>query len=94
MSVILKKLIYLELKYLTETKITECAVLLITILDIFHMNIDCCTMYGAACWSHCETRQIYGKNYSIILLLHSGGQSTQIKYLSKSTDTYTKILLQ
>ncbi len=43
---------------------------LIAILDIFHMNIDCCTMYGAACWSHCETRQIYGKNYSIILLLH------------------------
>ncbi len=26
--------------------------------------------------------------------LHSGGQSTQIKYLSKSTDTYSKILLQ
>ncbi len=25
---------------------------------------------------------------------HSGGQSTQIKYLSKSTDTYNKILLQ
>ncbi len=24
----------------------------------------------------------------------SGGQSTQIKYLSKSTDTYKKILLQ
>ncbi len=24
----------------------------------------------------------------------SGGQSTQIKYLSKSTDTYNKILLQ
>ncbi len=24
----------------------------------------------------------------------SGGQSTQIKYLSKSTDKYTKILLQ
>ncbi len=24
----------------------------------------------------------------------SGGQSTQIKYLSKSTDTYDKILLQ
>ncbi len=24
----------------------------------------------------------------------SGGQSAQIKYLSKSTDTYTKILLQ
>ncbi len=23
-----------------------------------------------------------------------GGQSTQIKYLSKSTDTYSKILLQ
>ncbi len=28
------------------------------------------------------------------LVLHSGGQSTQIKYLSKSTDTYNKILLQ
>ncbi len=28
------------------------------------------------------------------LLCSSGGQSTQIKYLSKSTDTYTKILLQ
>ncbi len=27
-------------------------------------------------------------------MLTSGGQSTQIKYLSKSTDTYTKILLQ
>ncbi len=26
--------------------------------------------------------------------LGSGGQSTQIKYLSKSTDTYNKILLQ
>ncbi len=26
--------------------------------------------------------------------LNSGGQSTQIKYLSKSTDTYNKILLQ
>ncbi len=26
--------------------------------------------------------------------LSSGGQSTQIKYLSKSTDTYNKILLQ
>ncbi len=30
---------------------------------------------------------------SLIFLLTSGGQSTQIKYLSKSTDTYTKILL-
>ncbi len=27
-------------------------------------------------------------------LMGSGGQSTQIKYLSKSTDTYNKILLQ
>ncbi len=27
-------------------------------------------------------------------LIGSGGQSTQIKYLSKSTDTYNKILLQ
>ncbi len=26
--------------------------------------------------------------------MNSGGQSTQIKYLSKSTDTYNKILLQ
>ncbi len=26
--------------------------------------------------------------------ISSGGQSTQIKYLSKSTDTYNKILLQ
>ncbi len=29
-----------------------------------------------------------------IIYIYSGGQSTQIKYLSKSTDTYTKILLQ
>ncbi len=29
-----------------------------------------------------------------MLSLGSGGQSTQIKYLSKSTDTYSKILLQ
>ncbi len=28
------------------------------------------------------------------IVLNSGGQSTQIKYLSKSTDTYNKILLQ
>ncbi len=28
------------------------------------------------------------------LFASSGGQSTQIKYLSKSTDTYNKILLQ
>ncbi len=28
------------------------------------------------------------------LLKLSGGQSTQIKYLSKSTDRYNKILLQ
>ncbi len=28
------------------------------------------------------------------LLFSSGGQSTQIKYLSKSTDTYNTILLQ
>ncbi len=27
-------------------------------------------------------------------IVNSGGQSTQIKYLSKSTDTYNKILLQ
>ncbi len=29
-----------------------------------------------------------------VYMLRSGGQSTQIKYLSKSTDTYNKILLQ
>ncbi len=33
------------------------------------------------------------KKYYFIDIV-SGGQSTQIKYLSKSTDTYTKILLQ
>ncbi len=30
----------------------------------------------------------------MVALRDSGGQSTQIKYLSKSTDTYNKILLQ
>ncbi len=40
------------------------------------------------------------KNTSVLILNRnnkknpSGGQSTQIKYLSKSTDTYNKILLQ
>ncbi len=29
-----------------------------------------------------------------VVELGSGGRSTQIKYLSKSTDTYYKILLQ
>ncbi len=33
-------------------------------------------------------------NSCIYRITSSGGQSTQIKYLSKSTDTYTKILLQ
>ncbi len=32
--------------------------------------------------------------FHLNLGIPSGGQSTQIKYLSKSTDTYTKILLQ
>ncbi len=32
--------------------------------------------------------------YYLIAKKNSGGQSTQIKYLSKSTDTYNKILLQ
>ncbi len=36
----------------------------------------------------------FSLNYGNLWLNHSGGQSTQIKYLSKSTDTYTKILLQ
>ncbi len=30
----------------------------------------------------------------MIVMMISGGQSTQIKYLSKRTDTYKKILLQ
>ncbi len=30
----------------------------------------------------------------LMALFDSGGQSTQIKYLSKSTDTYNKILPQ
>ncbi len=29
----------------------------------------------------------------VFVSMDSGGQSTQIKYLSKSTDTYNKILL-
>ncbi len=33
-------------------------------------------------------------NINIYRNINSGGQSTQIKYLSKSTDTYNKILLQ
>ncbi len=32
--------------------------------------------------------------FCAVYMLPSGGQSTQIKYLSKSTDTYNKILLQ
>ncbi len=31
---------------------------------------------------------------NLLCIKGSGGQSTQIKYLSKSTDTYSKILLQ
>ncbi len=34
------------------------------------------------------------QNMHFDVVLSSGGQSTQIKYLSKSTDTYNKILLQ
>ncbi len=34
------------------------------------------------------------KQFSNHHMNFSGGQSTQIKYLSKSTDTYNKILLQ
>ncbi len=33
-------------------------------------------------------------NSGLRCVFSSGGQSTQIKYLSKSTDTYNKILLQ
>ncbi len=36
----------------------------------------------------------YKRNVQSFMLSGSGGQSTQIKYLSKSTDTYNKILLQ
>ncbi len=34
------------------------------------------------------------QNMHFDVVLSSGGQSTQIKYLSKNTDTYNKILLQ
>ncbi len=37
--------------------------------------------------------QIWAFEYEKLILISSGGQSTQIKYLSKSTDTYNKILL-
>ncbi len=36
----------------------------------------------------------YATEFRLLLVTASGGQSTQIKYLSKSTDTYNKILLQ
>ncbi len=36
---------------------------------------------------------LLSSHYDAVLLI-SGGQSTQIKYLSKSTDTYNQILLQ
>ncbi len=42
--------------------------------------------------------QYYIQKYALlkynVSVMHSGGQSTQIKYLSKSTDRYNKILLQ
>ncbi len=44
----------------------------------YHLKSAPCSVLGQALTEH----------------LHSGGQSTQIKYLSKSTDTYNKILLQ
>ncbi len=40
------------------------------------------------------TTAIYQEQRKLLPALSSGGQSTQIKYLSKSTDTYNKILLQ
>ncbi len=42
-------------------------------------------MYGV----HLDSIELQG-----CFAFFSGGQSTQIKYLSKSTDTYNKILLQ
>ncbi len=37
---------------------------------------------------------VHLKNHKLYIVASSGGQSIQIKYLSKSTDTYNKILLQ
>ncbi len=48
-------------------------------------NEDPAIIYSPLCHS---------KPVWLSFILCSGGQSTQIKYLSKSTDTYTKILLQ
>ncbi len=42
----------------------------------------------------CQTLQWNKQGPLNELRIISGGQSTQIKYLSKSTDTYSKILLQ
>ncbi len=45
---------------------------------------------------HCSVldEPVQQGNWVTVRRHSSGGQSTQIKYLSKSTDTYTKILLQ
>ncbi len=40
------------------------------------------------------TVRLSSGRFAFPLQFSSGGQSTQIKYLSKSTDTYNKILLQ
>ncbi len=42
----------------------------------------------------CESVCVCGGGDPIRSYKISGGQSTQIKYLSKSTDTYNTILLQ
>ncbi len=42
----------------------------------------------------CTKAVVFGEAVKAQMAVISGGQSTQIKYLSKSTDTYTKILLQ
>ncbi len=39
-------------------------------------------------------RECLSECVCVRVVVNSGGQSTQIKYLSKSTDTYSKILLQ
>ncbi len=48
----------------------------------------------AANIDHRDEKHLCSNQSQVQGIVGSGGQSTQIKYLSKSTDTYNKILLQ
>ncbi len=64
-------------------------IMLMKVVRIFPV-ISCCNkscFYPLIIKNLCIT-ELFG------LQITSGGQSTQIKYLSKSTDTYSKILLR